>query len=330
MSTARILMAGLIGLISFNVALHSAQSSRPATTLSQPKTAYRVVADDLVEIRWGELTARLVNNQAVPPDHAAGYNGLLDIRYDGSVSPFVPRFAGLNLEHVNDGVAYTDRDLQFEPRRHPMQIRKVDERTFELYQAPLPNTGLESNTRFAFREPHFIDVTFECIPRLEKFPYDHLNIFWASYILKPADKSIYFLGRKKGARGESWIQGVTPRHGELSTHRGAGDRREFKHETPFPLTLVFNESEHEYTQPFYYGRYENFVWIVMFRAKDKIRLTQSPSGGGAGNPAWDFQWFIGKPKKDKLYQLGFRAVYKPWVDRKDVVREYELFAREKR
>ena len=316
-------------LIAFSLLTVAAgrKSSEPVTTLGRPKNTYQVVPEGLVEVRWGKLAARLVNNQAAPPEHAAGYNGVLSLSHDGGPSPFVPRFAGLNLEHVNNGISIADRDLQFEPRKHPMEIRRLDEKTYELYQAPLPNTGLESSTRFAFREPHFMDVTFECIPRLDKFPYAHLNIFWASYIFQPEDMSIYFLGRKKGQRGEAWIQGVTPKHGELATHRGAKDHRQFRHDNPFLLTLVFNESDYEYTRPVYYGRYGNFVWIVMFRERDLVRFTQSPSGGGASNPAWDFQWFIDKPRKDKLYRMVFRAVYKPWVDREDVLREYEQFVK---
>lgn len=209
-----------------------------------------------------------------------------------------------------------------------MQIRQLDASTYELYQPPLPNTGLESSTRFAFQEPGSIDVTFECIPRLQNFPYDYLNIFWASYIQNPEDPAIYFLGRKKGERGESWIRGITPRHGELATHRAAQDQRHFRHEKPFPLTLVFQESAYEYTRPFYYGRYKEFVWIVMFRKQDQVRFTQSPSGGGEGNPAWDFQWFIQKPRTGRLYRLAFRATYKLWVDRDDVVREYHRFLKE--
>jgi uridine kinase len=58
-----------------------------------------------------------------------------------------------------------------------------------------------------------------------------------------------------------------------------------------------------------------------------VRFTQSPSGGGDGNPAWDFQWFINRPRKDKLYRLIYRAVYKPWVDREDVLREYDQFVK---
>jgi hypothetical protein len=303
------------------------KNSEQVTTLSRPGETYQVMPEGSVEVRWGKLAAQLVNNQAVAPEHAAGYNGLQSIRYDGGPSPFVPRFAGLNLEHVNNGVATADRDLQFEPRKHPMELRRLDARTYELHQAPLPNTGLESSTRFSFREPHFIDVTFECVPRLDKFPYRHLNIFWASYILKPENMSLYFLGRKKGRKDETWIQGVTPKHGVLATHRGAKDHRQFQHDDPFPLTLVFNESDYEYTRPVYYGRYGDFVWIVMFREQDLVRFTQSPSGGGEGNPAWDFQWFIDSPRKEKLYRLVYRAVYKPWVDREDVLREYDQFAK---
>jgi hypothetical protein len=208
-----------------------------------------------------------------------------------------------------------------------MELRRLDDKTYELYQAPLPSSRLESSTRFAFREPHFIDVTFECIPRVDKFPYAHLNLFWASYIQKPEGMSIFFLGHKKGQKGEAWVQGVTPKHGVLATHRGARDQRQFRHDNPFPLTLVFNESDYVYTRPVYYGRYGDFVWIVMFRERDLVRFTQSPSGGGDGNPAWDFQWFINRPRKDKLYRLIYRAVYKPWVDREDVLREYDQFVK---
>lgn len=306
------------------------ENPEETTTLDRPEQSYQLLPAGVVEVRWGKLVAQLGTNQAFAPEHAEGYNGILSIRHDGGPSLFVPRFAGLNLEHVNTGVSFAEKELQFEPRKHPMQLRRIGEKTFELYQAPLPNTGLESSTRFAFREPHFIDVTFECIPRQEKFPYAHLNVFWASYILTPADKSIYFLGRKKGQKVESWIQGVTPKHGELSTHRGAKDRRHFRHDDPFPLKLVYNESDYEYTLPLYYGRYGDFVWIVMFRERDRVRFTQSPSGGGGGNPAWDFQWFIDKPRKDKRYRLVYRAIYKPWIDRDDVLREYRGFVKSRR
>lgn len=297
------------------------------TTLSESR-ATTVVPEGRAEVRWGKLTAQLVDNRVHGPVHREGYNGVKDLSYDGAPSPFVPAVSGLNLEHVNNGAIYADRKLQFEPRNHPMELRRLDATTYELYQAPLPNTGLESCTRFEFREPHDIDVTFECIPRLEKFPHGHLNVFWASYFEKPADPAINFLGRRKGESGESWIRAVSPAHGDQATHRGAGDRREFAHDDPFPLTLVYNESVYEFTRPFYYGRYGDLVWIVMFREEDGVRLAQSPSGGGTGNPAWDFQWFIDRPRVGQVYRLRMRAVYKPWVDQEDVLREFDRFRRE--
>lgn len=141
-------------------------SSPSKTSLSAP-VAYEVLDQSGVDIQWGELTARLVNNRADGAVHREGYNGLAMLRHAGGPSPFVPLYAGINLEHVNNGRAYADRDLQFEPRRHPMELRKFGERMIELYQAPLPETGLESCTRFRFVEPHAIDVTFECVPHKE-------------------------------------------------------------------------------------------------------------------------------------------------------------------
>ena len=104
------------------------KNSEQVTTLSRPRETYQVVPEGSVEVSWGKLAAQLVNNQAVAPEHAAGYNGLQSIRYEGGPSLFVPRFAGLNLEHVNNGVATADKDLQFEPRKHPMELRRLDDK----------------------------------------------------------------------------------------------------------------------------------------------------------------------------------------------------------
>ncbi len=296
-----------------------------STSLLDPTIPFTVIRSMPVQIQTGNLSATLVDNQGYGTMHRPGYNGLSQLKHEKSSSPFVASYAGLNLEHVNNGIRYEDKDLQFEPRKHPMEVRKIADNVFELYQKPLPNAGLESCTRFYFYKDGIVDVLFECIPRKDHFPFGYLNLFWASYIQAPADNAIYFLGRKKGNSGEEWIKGITPKHGVLSTHRQATDRREFRREEPFPLTLVFNESNWEYTQSFFYGRYNDHYLAILFHPKDQIRFTHSPSGGGSGNPAWDFQWFIDAPKKDKLYQLRYRAIWKPWTNQKEIQTEYQKY-----
>jgi hypothetical protein len=90
------------------------------------------------------------------------------------------------------------------------------------------------------------------------------------------------------------------------------DRREFPRQEPFPLTLVFNLSEYRYAEPWYFGVSHGMALAFVFRKEDQVRFSQSPSGGGKGNPAWDFQFLIPEVQIKKRYQFVLRIVYLPY------------------
>jgi hypothetical protein len=60
--------------------------------------------------------------------------------------------------------------------------------------------------------------------------------------------------------------------------------------------------------------------IFIFREQDQVRFTQSPSGGGDGNPAWDFQWFIRKYEVGKRYGFVMHVLYVPYESREQILK----------
>ena len=164
-------------------------------------------------------------------------------------------------------------------------------------------------------------MTFECIPRRRSYRYDYVGLFWASYIHQPESLDIHFKGHEAdGPKETRWIQGVTPAHGTFSTHVASDDKRVFSHEADFPLTLVFNRSRYCYAEPWYFGVSHGMALVLMFRPKDAIRLSQSPSGGGRGNPAWDFQYFVPEYEVGQRYQFVMQAMYIPYESPEQIKR----------
>ena len=295
------------------------------TSLSDPSIRYRVPDNPYVVLKRGDVEAVIADNRAVDddvlPGHRAGYSGVASLKHAGrEQNLFVPSYAGLNFEHIHDGTVQ-DRKTLFEPRNAPMELRLVDAHTAELYQKPTPHYGLESCLRYRMLENGTIEMTLECIPRRRSFRNGYVGLFWASYIHGPESLDIHFRGHGTDEPPASrWIRGVTPAHGQLSTHLATGDRRTFPHDRKFPLTLVFNRSKHRYSQPWYYGVSHGMALVFMFRPKDEIRFSQSPSGGGQGNPAWDFQLLIPNYEVGRRYELVMRAMYVPYESPEQIER----------
>ncbi len=292
---------------------------RASTSMSDPTVRFTVPAKGYAVLRRGEVEAVVVDNRAVDdgilPGHRAGYHGVAALRHTKqSRNLFVPSYAGLNFEHIHDGTVQT-HDVLFEPRRAPMELRVVSATTVELYQPPTPFWGLESCQRYELLEGGVIEMTFECVPRRDRFANGYLGLFWASYIDRPESLDVHFRGLAEGAaEPDSWQRGVTPKHGTLATHRAVGEAREFPRDASFPLELPFGFSRLRYGEPWYFGICRGMAFAQMFRPEDRVWISQSPSGGGAGCPAWDFQWHVPKPKVGERYQLKMRAWYGPVPD----------------
>lgn len=322
-------------LIALTVCTSLAIAAEPParTSLSDSAIRFTVPEKPYFVLRRGDVEAVVVDNRAVDddvlPKHRAGYSGVGALRHaKRKDNLFVPEVAGLNFEHIHDGKTHP-RDILFEPRKVPMELRRISEHVVELYQKPTPTWGLESCQRIEMLEDGTLELTVECIPRKDAFTNGYVGLFWASYIHKPESLDIHFRGHDMadiGADGKptkpaKWVRGITPAHGTLSTHLAVGDADKHAHDADFPLTLVFNRSKLRYAEPWYYGVSHGMAYVQMFRPADGVRLSQSPTGGGMGNPAWDFQYLLPDAKVGKRYQVVMRAKYFPYESAEQVERD---------
>ena len=285
--------------------------------------------EDVAVLTTSQLEVTIGNNRSYRgngADHRPGYNGIFSIRsHNQPESPFVPAYAGMNLENYFDAGPCRESHMFFEPRYAEMKLRKLDEQTVELYQPATPIFKVESWTRFKVREPNSIDFSFRCRPHRESCEGSFLGAFWASYINGPLNKSMYFIDAKADLKKPLWRQLCTQLHNRDSTVRGADDTSELTFQEN--STLFANVSPLRYSAPFFYGQVRNMVLIYVFKPNPGLRFTHSPTGGGVAvqgdntNPAWDYQLIVPDPKKGQEYRLEGRLIYKEWTGRDDVLAE---------
>lgn len=274
----------------------------------------------------GALTAVIGDNSAAG-EHRGGYNGVWSLRHAAAPrSLFVPAYAGLNLEHIVTGEQLDDETAFYEPRNAPLACRPIGAAEAELHQPPTPTFHVESWTRFRMVAPHHLDMSFRCLPHRPVFPRGYLALFWASYIAAPVDKSMYFLGGPEG-QGNQWTQLCTQRHDDESTVRHRDDAFEMTFPAGGRDALFKSLSPLRFDRPFFYGYWDELVWIVMFDRTAGIRFTHSPTGGGwdtarrTANPAWDFQFVVRNPEVTKEYGFHIRTVLRPRCSREEILEE---------
>ncbi len=215
-----------LGAWEFEAGEPSTAGAAPATSLGNASVRYTVPDKPYVVLKHGGLEAVVVDNRAVDdtvlPGHRAGYHGIALLRHARQRrNLFVPAYAGLNFEDIHDGTV-KPREVLFEPRHAPMELRVLNDRTADLYQAPTPYWGLESCMRYELLDDCMIELTFECVPHRDTFTNGCVGLFWASYIDRPESLDIHFRGFSRGAEANAgWLRGVTPAHGTLATHRAS-------------------------------------------------------------------------------------------------------------
>ncbi|MGI8604401.1 MAG: hypothetical protein ACR2OZ_15605 [Verrucomicrobiales bacterium] len=147
--------------------------------------------------------------------------------------------------------------------------------------------------------------------------------------------SLEFIGRSRLGRGDTrprWIKHLPEKHGVAANHRPAGSTWDPPLDPGFNIDLVEGISDLEYVYPFYFGRSGDHVFVMMFERPGKageLRFAQSPSGGGTGNPAWDFVYFQRDYAVNREFSFHARAVYRKFTTADDVVSLYEKWSREK-
>ena len=290
--------------------------------------------NDVITLKTSRLECTIGNNKSYQSEfgvHNPGYNGVFSIKSpDLTENPFVPAYAGLNLEHYFDARATYGRNVFFEPRHSPMSLKRIDEHTVELHQPPTPTFAVDSWTRFEVSEPYYLDFSFRFVLHKDVFEGGFMGVFWASYINGPLNKSAYFLNAGSTLDNPQWRQLCTQQHNRHSTVRHELDTAELKFENS-DSTLFGSLSPLRYSEPFFYGRFRNMAMIYVFEPNPNLRFAHSPSGGGTSktgddtNPAWDYQLVVPEYEIGKEYSLKGRLIYKPWKDRADIIAEVRKY-----
>lgn len=289
-----------------------------------------------VRLQSGDLRLVVADNEAYGKEHRAGYSGVSEL-YLGAENArnfFVPLYAGLNFEHIFSGDSQSYDWNIFEPRRSPMKLVRVSETRVELQQPRTQNWPLRTRIDYEVVGGG-INFTFCGVPTEDIWKkHGYIGVFFASYINAPEDMSINFIGRSRVGKGDSqprWIKHLPEKHGQAANHRPVGSDWDPSFDAGFNIDLVKGVSDLEYLYPFYYGLSGTNVFIMMFerpRNDAEVRFAQSPSGGGKGNPAWDFVYFQRHYAVGHEFCFRARAVCKKFAGREDVMRLYEAWSGE--
>ena len=262
-----------------------------------------------------------------------GYNGLALLRYDGSVSPFVPAVAGLNCEFIFD-----EREPDYEPRWKNIAAYEAQNSSLEaispaaarLRIEPGKRFGVLVETRFELVEPWFVDVEYGFTATdPARAPKGLMGVFWACYMQVPRIPQFFFVGRTRPGVPARWLDVAQAFNLENSGVLAAAEAR-----GPEPFArgnhpLIYRMVETRYSKPFFCGKVHGLLFASLLRPgpEVEVRLSWNAAGGGPGCPAWDYQAVVLRPEPGKRYSLRQRVVYKPFAGLEEAERLYDEWAR---
>jgi len=209
-------------------------------------------------------------------------------------------------------------------------LEYVDDTTCVLKVASDENRAVAARAVYRAVSPYYIDheLTFsDTKNRLAGKPYDFRSVGYCCYTNSPDDLRIHYLS------GGEWVRYAPPEHGAPHSAIAPGyvpeEQLEVWPELDDPPFWWKERYPKPFDEPFYYGRFDDMVMILVFDQPDRIRFFLSPEGGGRSlipgstSTAWDFEWIIPGEEYEagREYTFRLRLVYKKYEGDEDVLRE---------
>ena len=264
-------------------------------------------------VRTRDLTVEFGDN-APSDDRREGMNGAVIRHRLDAQGLFAAGLAGLNFEHIFDG-QQDDRALHFEPRRAACELEPLaDGSGVTLTWPPTPQWGLAARIVLRAVEPDMVDAEYAFTPTRRGSVGDLLGVFFADYINQPAEPGYKFFGREAERGEERAIHYASPEHGTASTHRGFDEPNYPPMGAISAHWMYASFSPYVFTRPYFWGEARGLTALWMFDAPEGLRIAHSPSGGGPGNPAWDYIFLMPYYEISRTYRWRSRLAYRRMAD----------------
>jgi hypothetical protein len=294
-----------------------------------------------VDFVGGKFVGTLVEDVAGDEILGAGFRPLCHSLYPKQ-NLYRDYGVGLNFEHIMNGTSADKSINKFTPRLDPRSVVSHDTCSASILNRGEESTWqVDSEMRYDISSEHAIDMTFSAVLQAERFPLGYVAFMWASYMNRTRERRIHFLGEDSGVQGWTSFGDDTPEaHSDFETGTvSSAAAPDLPYEKGADTLNILEHRGKKFTKPFYYGLVDGdgdlsttddtMVYIMMFDHTSSVRfamwnfICDASGNPDPHSPAWDWQYVIRNPIIGQPYGYRARMVYKPFVDRADVEKEYE-------